>query len=98
MFSFIFLIKSLIAQDAGRFKEEIAPVPIKVKKEIVSFEVDEHPRPKTTIEGLKKLPTLFKQNGLVTAGSASVSILNIFKITQLIQIHKFRFCPRLLTL
>lgn len=63
------------AQDAGRFKEEIAPVPVKVKKDIVNFEVDEHPRPNTTIEGLKKLPTLFKQNGLVTAGSASVSVL-----------------------
>lgn len=62
------------AQDAGRFKEEIAPVPIKVKKDTVNLEVDEHPRPQTTLEGLKKLPTLFKQNGLVTAGSASVSI------------------------
>ncbi|XP_044263958.1 3-ketoacyl-CoA thiolase, mitochondrial [Tribolium madens] len=59
------------AQDGGRFKEEIAPVPIKVKKETVNLEVDEHPRPQTTLEGLKKLPTLFKQNGLVTAGSAS---------------------------
>ncbi|KAG5894529.1 hypothetical protein JTB14_026817 [Gonioctena quinquepunctata] len=59
------------AQDAGRFKEEIVPVPIKVKKETVNFEVDEHPRPETTIEGLQKLPTLFKKNGLVTAGSAS---------------------------
>ncbi|EFA05913.1 3-ketoacyl-CoA thiolase, mitochondrial [Tribolium castaneum] len=59
------------AQDGGRFKEEIAPVPIKVKKETVNLEVDEHPRPQTTLDGLKKLPTLFKQNGLVTAGSAS---------------------------
>jgi len=59
------------AQDGGRFKEEMAPVPIKVKKEIVNVDVDEHPRPQTTIDGLKKLPTLFKENGLVTAGSAS---------------------------
>ncbi|KAJ8939638.1 hypothetical protein NQ314_011058 [Rhamnusium bicolor] len=59
------------AQDAGRFKEEIVPVPLKVKKEVQNFEVDEHPRPQTTKEGLKKLPTLFKPNGLVTAGSAS---------------------------
>lgn len=43
---------------------------------MVNFEVDEHARPQTTIEGLRKLPTLFKQNGLVTAGSASVSIEN----------------------
>lgn len=59
------------AQQAGRFKEEIAPVPFKGKKGIENFEVDEHPRPQTTIEGLRKLPTLFKPNGLVTAGSAS---------------------------
>ncbi|CAH1104064.1 unnamed protein product [Psylliodes chrysocephalus] len=59
------------AQDAGKFKDEIVPVPIKVKKDTVNFEVDEHPRPQTTLEGLKKLPTLFKKDGLVTAGSAS---------------------------
>nr|XP_023015250.1 3-ketoacyl-CoA thiolase, mitochondrial-like [Leptinotarsa decemlineata] len=59
------------AQDEGRFKEEITPVPIKEKKQSINFEIDEHPRPQTTIDGLKKLPTLFKQNGLVTAGSAS---------------------------
>ncbi|XP_044740200.1 3-ketoacyl-CoA thiolase, mitochondrial [Chrysoperla carnea] len=59
------------AQDEGRFKAEIAPLEIKVKKQNVSFEVDEHPRPKTTLEGLQKLPTLFKKNGLVTAGTAS---------------------------
>lgn len=50
----------------------MAPVPIKVKKAMVNVEVDEHPRPQTTLDGLKKLPTLFKENGLVTAGSASV--------------------------
>jgi len=37
----------------------------------VDFVVDEHPRPKTTIEGLNKLPSLFKKNGVVTAGTAS---------------------------
>lgn len=68
-----FLINCVLAQDAGRFKEEIAPVPLKVKKEVVSYDVDEHPRPQTTLEGLKKLPSLFKENGLVHAGSASVS-------------------------
>lgn len=42
------------------------------------MEVDEHPRPQTTLEGLKKLPTLFKKDGLVTAGSASVSFFCFF--------------------
>jgi len=59
------------AQDTGVFKEEIASHPVKVKKEIINFEVDEHPRPQTTLDGLKKLKPLFKENGLVTAGSAS---------------------------
>ena len=34
---------------------------------------DEHPRPETTLEGLAKLPAVFKKNGTVTAGSASVT-------------------------
>lgn len=59
------------AQEGGRFAEEITPVQVKSKKGVVDFTVDEHARPKTTLEGLKKLPTMFKQNGLVTAGSAS---------------------------
>ena len=37
------------------------------------FEVDEHPRPKTTMEILSKLPPVFKKGGTVTAGNASVS-------------------------
>lgn len=59
------------ANEAGVFKTEIAPVPIKVKGKEIQFEVDEHPRPQTTLEGLAKLNTLFKKDGLVTAGSAS---------------------------
>lgn len=59
------------AQDAGKFKDEIVPVPIKVKGKQVNFEVDEHPKPQTTIETLAKLPTVFKKDGTVTAGNAS---------------------------
>ncbi|XP_074042181.1 3-ketoacyl-CoA thiolase, mitochondrial isoform X5 [Leptinotarsa decemlineata] len=59
------------AQEEGKFKDEIEPVPVKEKKETMNFEIDEHPRPWTTMEGLGKLPTIFKENGLVTAGSAS---------------------------
>lgn len=51
----------------------MAPVEVKIKGKVENVEVDEHPRPQTTIEGLKKLPSLFKENGLVTAGTASVS-------------------------
>lgn len=59
------------AQDAGRFAAELCPVPLKFKGKMINMEMDEHARPQTTLEGLKKLPTLFKENGLVTAGSAS---------------------------
>ncbi|KAI4490963.1 hypothetical protein M0802_010539 [Mischocyttarus mexicanus] len=59
------------ANDAGYFKEELAPVTIKVKKQDVTVTVDEHPRPKTTKETLAKLNPVFQKDGLVTAGSAS---------------------------
>src|SRR5499427_4714268 len=59
------------AQEAGRLKAEIAPVEIKSRKGSVSFERDEHNRPDTTLEGLKKLPKIFKKDGVVHAGAAS---------------------------
>ncbi|XP_050352659.1 3-ketoacyl-CoA thiolase, mitochondrial-like isoform X2 [Nymphalis io] len=59
------------ANDAGVFKAEIEPVTLTIKKKQVKVEVDEHPRPQTTLEGLKKLPPVFKKEGLVTAGTAS---------------------------
>ena len=36
-----------------------------------SASVDEHPRSETTLEGLAKLPTVFKKDGAVTAASSS---------------------------
>ncbi|KAK2578693.1 hypothetical protein KPH14_011661 [Odynerus spinipes] len=59
------------ANDAGRFKEELTPVTVKVKKQDVTVTVDEHPRPQTTKATLAKLNPVFKKDGLVTAGSAS---------------------------
>jgi acetyl-CoA C-acetyltransferase len=56
----------------GKFKDEIVPVPVKVKKEIVDFVTDEGPRPGTTAESLSKLKCCSgKEGGLVTAGNAS---------------------------
>lgn len=60
------------AQNDGAFKAEIVSFPLKVKGKDVDFSVDEHPRPRTTLEGLNKLKSIFKKDGLVTAGSASV--------------------------
>lgn len=59
------------AREAGRLKAEIALVEIKTKKGSVLFERDEHNRPETTLEGLKKLPKVFKKDGVVHAGAAS---------------------------
>lgn len=55
----------------GRFEDEIVPVPIKVKKEMVDFKVDEYPR-STSRDALAKLRPAFKRDGgKVTAGNAS---------------------------
>lgn len=56
---------------AGKFKDEIVPVAVKVKKDIVNFDTDEHPRFGTTIDALSKLKPAFKADGTVTAGNAS---------------------------
>ncbi|KRT85340.1 hypothetical protein AMK59_1614 [Oryctes borbonicus] len=61
----------LAAHEAGRFKEELAPVEIKARGKTLVVDFDEHPKPKSTIEGMKQLKSIFKENGLVTAGSAS---------------------------
>ena len=60
------------AMASGRFNDEIVPVPVKVKKEMVEFKVDEGPRAGTTVETLSKLKCCSgKEGGLVTAGNAS---------------------------
>lgn len=64
-------LRAEAAWKAGRFGEEVVPVEIRRKKEIIAFETDEHLRPDTTPEALAKLPPYFKQDGLVTAGNAS---------------------------
>jgi acetyl-CoA C-acetyltransferase len=64
--------KAEAAQKAGLFKDEIVPVPVKVKKEIVMVDTDEGPRPGTTAESLSKLKCCSgKEGGVVTAGNAS---------------------------
>lgn len=58
--------------DKGVFTQEIAAYSIKDKKgNVVAFDKDEHPKPETTIQTLNKLKPVFKENGLVTAGTAS---------------------------
>ncbi|PVU95083.1 hypothetical protein BB561_002066 [Smittium simulii] len=59
------------ANQNGIYKSEITPIELKSRKGTEIFNVDEHPKPKTTIEALAKLRSVFKKDGLVTAGSAS---------------------------
>ena len=60
------------AMAAGKFNDEIVPVPVKVKKDIVDFVKDEGPRAGTTAESLANLKCCSgKEGGLVTAGNAS---------------------------
>ncbi|HXW07390.1 MAG TPA: acetyl-CoA C-acyltransferase, partial [Vicinamibacterales bacterium] len=61
---------------AGRFSAEIAPVTVTdARGRSTVVEADEHPRPETSLEGLRKLPAVFGevegQAGIITAGSSS---------------------------
>ena len=54
----------------GRFKTQIVPVDVRVKRDTIPFETDEHPKA-TTLEALGGLRTVFQKDGTVTAGNAS---------------------------
>ncbi|WP_397538293.1 thiolase family protein [Rummeliibacillus pycnus] len=62
--------KATDAIENGKFKDEIVPFEIKMKKEIVQFDTDEHPR-LTSFEKLATLKSVFKEGGTVTAGNSS---------------------------
>ena len=72
-FAFNSQMRAKAAQEAGYFDDEIVPVTIPATRKTpeVKFEVDEHPRGETTLEGLGKLRPVFKADGTVTAGNAS---------------------------
>ena len=59
------------AMQAGRFKDEIAPVTVKGRKGDVVISEDEYPKPSTDYEVLQKLRPAFSKTGTVTAGNAS---------------------------
>ncbi|MHA7887590.1 acetyl-CoA C-acyltransferase family protein [Roseicyclus sp.] len=58
------------AIDEGRFKDQIVPVEVRVKRDMVAFDTDEHPKA-TTAEALAGLRPAFQKDGSVTAGNAS---------------------------
>ena len=53
----------------------MATITMKTKKGEVTMDTDEHPKPKTTVDQLAKLPPVFKKGGTVNAGNASVCVL-----------------------
>jgi acetyl-CoA acyltransferase len=73
--------RALAAQQAGDFSAEITPITVTdrgvdiARGEAVSrsrtVDLDEGPRPDTSIEGLAKLRTVFAARGSVTAGNSS---------------------------
>jgi acetyl-CoA C-acetyltransferase len=61
---------------SGRFREEIVSVTVKDPKgRELTVDTDEHPRPDTTVESLRKLPVVFNNveglPGSITAGTSS---------------------------
>ncbi len=72
-------MKAVSAINEGKFKDEIIPVEVektfieknKVKKVKKIVDVDDGPRPDTTLEGLARLKPAFKADGTVTAGNSS---------------------------
>jgi acetyl-CoA acyltransferase len=68
--------KALTAIEKGVFEEEIVPVHgvrfgANGERQLFEFEIDEMPRPGTTMEGLAALSPAFAVNGSVTAGNSS---------------------------
>jgi acetyl-CoA C-acetyltransferase len=69
--------KAIAAQEAGKFKAEIAPVEIRSRKGVTTVELDEGPRKDSTAESLGKLRPAFEtavvaeKERTVTAGNAS---------------------------
>lgn len=59
------------AQAEARFASEIVPVSVPGKRGPVAVDVDEPPRPNSTIEALAALKPVFKAGGTVTAGNSS---------------------------
>ncbi len=72
-FAYASQVRAKEAMDAGFFDEEIIPVKFEATRKTPAwqFDRDEHPRPQSTLEGMAKLPSVFKKDGTVTAGNAS---------------------------
>ena len=59
------------AYSVNKFKDELIKLQIEDGDKKFIFEKDEHPRENLSIDDLKKLKTVFKENGTVTPGNSS---------------------------
>lgn len=65
-------VKARLAQQSGKFREEILPITVKTKRgEQQVIDQDEYINYKTTLEKLSNLRPAFQKEGTVTAGNAS---------------------------
>ncbi|MBA3470412.1 MAG: acetyl-CoA C-acyltransferase [Herpetosiphonaceae bacterium] len=73
-------MRALAAIKAGKFSDGIVPLEVEfaeaqaggeIKRQHVTFDTDEGPRPDTSVEGLAKLRPVFHVKGTVTAGNSS---------------------------
>jgi acetyl-CoA C-acetyltransferase len=64
-------MKAANAQKNGKFKDEIVPIEVQLKKEMKVFDQDEGIRPDSTMEVLSRLRPAFDPAGTVTAGNSS---------------------------
>ncbi len=71
LFAFKSQEKAIHALKSDKFKDEIVNFKIKSKKAEIDFNKDEHPRDGINLEALKRLKSVFKKDGTVTAGNAS---------------------------
>lgn len=69
-FAFESQMKAKKAIEENKFKDEIVPVEISIKRKSVIMEQDESPRFNTTLEGLNSLPSLVKKDSIITAGNS----------------------------
>ena len=70
--------KTEAAQKAGKFDDEIVPVMVKQKKQMVEFKVDEFPRAGVTVESISKLKGAFP----VGPEGVEDEIVHTFELTQ----------------
>jgi len=68
-------MRAKAALEQGKFTKSLVPVTYRSESGAEAvLEIDDTPRPDTTLQGLSGLKTVFKENGVITAGNASAIV------------------------